>query len=61
MRDKVKITDREKLIEGAVHAGDQAVIVDDVLTSGGSLLKAVAVARSAETRRHSCIGDCGPA
>ena len=36
-----------KLIEGAVHAGDQAVIVDDVLTSGGSLLKAVAAARHA--------------
>lgn len=36
-----------KLIEGAIHAGDRAVIVDDVLTSGGSLLKAVAAARSA--------------
>lgn len=36
-----------KLIEGGVRSGDQAVIVDDVLTSGGSLLKAVAAARSA--------------
>lgn len=36
-----------KLIEGAVRPGDRAVIVDDVLTSGGSLLKAVAAARSA--------------
>lgn len=36
-----------KVIEGAVRPGDQAVIVDDVLTSGGSLLKAVAAARSA--------------
>lgn len=36
-----------KLIEGVFHAGDRAVIVDDVLTSGGSLLKAVAAARSA--------------
>lgn len=36
-----------KLIEGASRAGDKAVIVDDVLTSGGSLLKAVAAARSA--------------
>jgi orotate phosphoribosyltransferase len=36
-----------KLIEGAVRSGDHAVIVDDVLTSGGSLLKAVAAARGA--------------
>jgi orotate phosphoribosyltransferase len=36
-----------KLIEGACYPGDQAVIVDDVLTSGGSLLKALAAARSA--------------
>ena len=36
-----------KLIEGGVRQGDRAVIVDDVLTSGGSLLKAVAAARDA--------------
>jgi orotate phosphoribosyltransferase len=36
-----------KLIEGAFHSRDRAVIVDDVLTSGGSLLKAVAAARGA--------------
>ncbi|MDF0645764.1 MAG: orotate phosphoribosyltransferase [Nitrospira sp.] len=34
-----------KLIEGAVRPGDRALVVDDVLTSGGSLLKAVAAAR----------------
>ena len=37
----------EKLIEGVVEPGDRAVIVDDVLTSGGSLLKAIAAARGA--------------
>lgn len=36
-----------KLIEGAIRPGDRALIVDDVLTSGGSLLKAVASARQA--------------
>lgn len=36
-----------KLIEGVAEPGDRALIVDDVLTSGGSLLKAVAAARGA--------------
>ena len=36
-----------KLIEGSLQPGDRAVIVDDVLTSGGSLLKAVSAARTA--------------
>jgi orotate phosphoribosyltransferase len=36
-----------KLIEGAVLSGDRALIVDDVLTSGGSMLKAIAAARQA--------------
>lgn len=36
-----------KLIEGASRPGDRALIVDDVLTSGGSLLKAIAAARQA--------------
>jgi orotate phosphoribosyltransferase len=36
-----------KLIEGAVKPGDRAVIVDDVLTSGGSIIKAVKAAREA--------------
>lgn len=45
-----------KLIEGAVARGDRAVIVDDVLTSGGSLLKAVAAARDAGlVVRHALV------
>ncbi len=36
-----------KLIEGSLHPNDRALIVDDVLTSGGSVLKAIGVAREA--------------
>ena len=39
-----------KLIEGSIYPGDRALVVDDVLTSGGSLLKAVGVAREAGLR-----------
>ena len=37
-----------KRIEGAVKAGARALIVDDVLTSGGSLLQALQAARKAQ-------------
>ncbi len=36
-----------RLIEGAIHPKDRALIVDDVLTSGGSLRKAIVAARQA--------------
>ncbi|MBS0181229.1 MAG: orotate phosphoribosyltransferase [Nitrospira sp.] len=39
-----------KLIEGSIRPGDRALIVDDVLTSGGSLLKAMGIARQAGLR-----------
>ena len=47
MRKQAKDHGLGKLIEGAYKAGERALIVDDVLTSGGSLLKAVAAARGA--------------
>ena len=47
VRKQAKEHGTGKLIEGGVQAGDRAVIVDDVLTSGGSLLKAVSAAREA--------------
>ncbi len=47
VRKQAKDHGTGKLIEGGVRPGDRAVIVDDVLTSGGSLLKAVAAARAA--------------
>lgn len=36
-----------RLVEGVVQTGDRALIVDDVLTSGGSVLKAITAARDA--------------
>jgi orotate phosphoribosyltransferase len=47
VRKQVKDHGTGQLIEGAAKAGDHAVVVDDVLTSGGSLIKAVLAARAA--------------
>jgi orotate phosphoribosyltransferase len=44
-----------KLIEGVVRPGDRALIVDDVLTSGGSVLKAIAAAREAQLDVRSVL------
>jgi orotate phosphoribosyltransferase len=47
VRKQAKDHGTGKLIEGAAQAGDRAVVVDDVLTSGGSVMKAVQAARDA--------------
>lgn len=45
-----------KLIEGAARSGDRAVVVDDVLTSGGSLIRALQAARQAGLRvEHALV------
>jgi orotate phosphoribosyltransferase len=44
-----------KLIEGAVKPGDRALIIDDVLTSGGSLIKAISAARDAGLVVHHAL------
>lgn len=45
-----------KRIEGAIRPGDRALIVDDVLTSGGSLIKAIHTARESDlTVSHALV------
>jgi orotate phosphoribosyltransferase len=47
VRKQAKEHGTAKLIDGAIMPGDEALIVDDVLTSGGSVIKAVTAAREA--------------
>ena len=41
VRKEPKQHGMKKLVEGAVQAGDRALIVDDVVTSGGSTIEAI--------------------
>jgi orotate phosphoribosyltransferase len=47
VRKKAKDHGTASLIEGKVKAGDRVVVLDDVITTGGSTLQAVAACRSA--------------
>jgi orotate phosphoribosyltransferase len=47
VRDKVKMHGTQKTIEGNVPRGGRVVIVDDVITKGGSSLKAIKGVREA--------------
>ena len=47
VRKQAKDHGTGKVMEGGAQAGDRAVVVDDVLTSGGSVIKAVQAAREA--------------
>ena len=50
VRKHVKDHGLGKRIEGAVQAGDRVLVVDDVLTSGGSVLQALRAAGEANLR-----------
>ena len=47
VRKEAKTHGTGKLIEGAYLAGDRVVVIEDVITTGGSALKAVEVVRAA--------------
>jgi orotate phosphoribosyltransferase len=47
VRKEAKTHGTGKLIEGAFEPGDRVVVIEDVITTGGSALKAVAAVRAA--------------
>ncbi len=47
VRKEAKTHGTGKLVEGAYVAGDRVVVIEDVITTGGSALKAVEVVRAA--------------
>ena len=59
VRKQAKAHGSTELIEGQVNPGDGVVMIDDVLTTGGSVIKAIEAveARGAKVLRVVCICD----
>lgn len=59
VRKQPKTHGSQDLIEGQVNAGDNVVVIDDVLTTGGSVLKAITAVEAvgATVVRVVCICD----
>jgi orotate phosphoribosyltransferase len=59
VRKKVKEHGGKEQLEGQVNAGDKVVVIDDVLTTGGSVLQAIAAVeeKGATVVRVVCICD----
>jgi orotate phosphoribosyltransferase len=47
VRKEAKAHGTTKLIEGPFHTGDRTIVIEDVITTGGSALKAVSTIRDA--------------
>ena len=45
-----------KLIEGALHAGERVLVIEDVLTTGGPVLEAVKVIEAAGAKVEGIVG-----
>jgi len=59
VRKKPKDHGSQQLVEGQVTAGDAVVVIDDVLTTGGSVVQAIQAVEAvgAKVLRVVCIGD----
>ncbi|MDY3556877.1 orotate phosphoribosyltransferase [Gemmata sp. JC717] len=59
VRKKAKEHGAKELVEGQVNAGDKVVVIDDVLTTGGSVVQAIEAveAKGATVLRVVCICD----
>ena len=59
VRKKAKEHGAKDLVEGQVNAGDRVVVIDDVLTTGGSVVQAIEAveAKGATVVRVVCICD----
>ena len=59
VRKRVKEHGAKERLEGLVKAGDSVVVIDDVLTTGGSVLQAIEVVEAAGAKvvRVVCICD----
>ncbi len=59
VRKKAKEHGAKELVEGEVKPGDKVVVIDDVLTTGGSVVQAIEAveAKGATVQRVVCICD----
>lgn len=59
VRKQAKGHGSKELLEGQVNSGDSVVVIDDVLTTGGSVVQAIEAveARGAKVLRVVCICD----
>ncbi len=55
VRKESKTHGTGQMVEGPIRPGDQAVIVEDVVTTGGSSIRAIELARAAGLEINRCV------
>ncbi|MCZ8511265.1 orotate phosphoribosyltransferase [Paenibacillus filicis] len=56
VRDKAKGHGKENLIEGAIHAGQKTVVIEDLISTGGSSLKVALAVNDAGAKALGVLG-----